>query len=289
MAASSSSAGESFDDSVRLAAREADPDRYVAALLSPRVIRADLIVLAAFAGEMRRIPGLVQEPMMGEIRYQWWRDQFAPLERGEKTGNPLADGLGAVMRRHRLPTGLLIGVVDAAASDLGGELAADDGELASRHARGDGALLELAAVIHGVVRTTAVDEACAEGGLVLALARALSRVPWHLAHGGLPMTQARLAAHGLDPSSPLPSLADPRLRAALDGTAGLVERRLEDLSAKLTRLPSAAFQPLLPVAMVRPYLTAQRRMGSDATHRLAEPSPLARAWTLWRASRRRAL
>lgn len=275
-----------LDESVRVLARSGDPDRYVAALLAPRAIRDDLIVLAAFSGEIGRIPGLVREPMMGELRYQWWRDQLAALDRAEPTGNPLADALGDIIRRHRLPLGLVEGIIDASAGDLRHDLPADDGELASRHARGDGALFELAAIIHGLERTTALDEACADAGLVLALARGLSRVPWHLAHGGLPVTKARLAAAGLDPAQGLPGPDDVGLQAALDGIRELARACHERLGTRLGRLPRAALAPLLPVAMLKPYLAAQTRIGSDAKRVLAQPTPLARAWALWRARRR---
>ena len=43
-------------EAVRAAARSLDRDRYLAALLSPRSARSDLIALAAFMGEVARIP-----------------------------------------------------------------------------------------------------------------------------------------------------------------------------------------------------------------------------------------
>ena len=62
------------DDVIRLAARAYERDRYLAALLSPAARRDDLLVLAAFAGDVGRIASSVSEPMMGAIRLQWWRD-----------------------------------------------------------------------------------------------------------------------------------------------------------------------------------------------------------------------
>lgn len=43
--------------------------------------------------ELQRIPYKVDEPMLGEIRLQWWRDQLKRLARGESVGHPVADGL----------------------------------------------------------------------------------------------------------------------------------------------------------------------------------------------------
>lgn len=55
---------------VRDTARTYAPDRYLAALLAPKSYRDDLIILAAFLGEMERIPKIVREPALGEIRLQ---------------------------------------------------------------------------------------------------------------------------------------------------------------------------------------------------------------------------
>lgn len=100
-------------DIVRHVAREHEPDRYVAALLAPRAVRADLIAVAAFSGEIDRVPRLVREPMMGEIRLQWWRDALGRSEEGAHTGHPVADALRQTMRRHDLPPVLLAGIIDA--------------------------------------------------------------------------------------------------------------------------------------------------------------------------------
>ena len=55
---------------VREAARSLEPDRYLSALLAPLAAREDLITLAAFLGEAARVPAIVSEPMIGEIRLQ---------------------------------------------------------------------------------------------------------------------------------------------------------------------------------------------------------------------------
>ena len=86
---------------VRIAARAFERDRYLAALLAPRTLRDDLIAIAAFAGEIGRIPTMVSEPMIGRIRLQWWRDVIDAGDRA--TGNPVADALNTSTARHTLP------------------------------------------------------------------------------------------------------------------------------------------------------------------------------------------
>ena len=54
--------------------RAHNPDRYLTALMAPRRVRGSLMALYAFNAELARIPALVSEPALGEIRLQWWRD-----------------------------------------------------------------------------------------------------------------------------------------------------------------------------------------------------------------------
>ena len=62
---------------VRDAARAYDRDRYLSALLAPSRARDDLVVLAAYLGEIQRVPLMIREALAGEIRLQWWRDALS--------------------------------------------------------------------------------------------------------------------------------------------------------------------------------------------------------------------
>ena len=92
-------------DEIRGLARTFEYDRYMTALLMPRASREGLVLLAAFAGELRRIPDLVTEPMIGAIRFQWWRDALEEI------------GQGGPVRKHEVTTPLSE-VLDAPAAHL---------------------------------------------------------------------------------------------------------------------------------------------------------------------------
>ena len=90
-------------DAIAASARAGEPDRYLAALLAPPSARPHLLALAAFLGELARVPARVtREPAMGQIRLQWWRDAIA-APAGARTGNPVADALRATIRTCHLP------------------------------------------------------------------------------------------------------------------------------------------------------------------------------------------
>ena len=59
--------------------QSADPDRLRAAQLADKEGRERLLILYAFHLELAKVPELVSEPMIGDIRYQWWRDAVAEI------------------------------------------------------------------------------------------------------------------------------------------------------------------------------------------------------------------
>lgn len=56
-----------------------DPDRFAAAMASPVAVRRVLFPLYAFNVEVSRAPWVTQEPMIAEMRLQWWRDALEEI------------------------------------------------------------------------------------------------------------------------------------------------------------------------------------------------------------------
>ena len=75
--------------------REGDRDRYLCALLAPDQARGSLASLYAFNLELARVRELVSEPMLGEVRMQWWKDLLDGETHGDASGHPVAGGVAA--------------------------------------------------------------------------------------------------------------------------------------------------------------------------------------------------
>lgn len=81
----------------------ADPDRFLAAMAAPVGARAVLLPLYAFNVEVSRAPWVTQEPMIAEMRLQWWRDALEEIGEGRSPRahevvtelGPLLDAEGA--------------------------------------------------------------------------------------------------------------------------------------------------------------------------------------------------
>ena len=54
--------------------RRHDRDRFLTALFAPAERREDLLALYAFNYEIAKTREVVSEPVLGQIRLQWWRE-----------------------------------------------------------------------------------------------------------------------------------------------------------------------------------------------------------------------
>lgn len=268
-------------DVVRLAARAHEQDRYLSALLAPRPVRGDLIALAAFAGEIARVPGYVSEPMLGEIRLQWWRDTLETQSAAAVScGNPIADAVAATMRTRSLALATLEACIDGYARRLDDTPFADTAALLANLDATEGNLFALALRIAGGETGPVLDAARAFG-----LARLLLELPVTLAQGKVLLPLDRLAAHALDPGTLRKDEAGGRLAPVVAELAGLARSHTDNLARHWHEASLAIRAALRPVALVRPYLElSQRRSGS--LFEVRDIAPLTRVWRLWRGGYR---
>ena len=270
------------EDVVRASARAFEIDRYLSALLSPRPLRQDLIALAAFAGEIARIPAFVSEPMMGEIRLQWWREALENTDLAIRSGHPIADAVRITAARHRLPMGLLIGFIDAQSPLLHDEPIADDQALTAHLAKTEGALFELTLRILG--RSDEVAHAAAlAAGRAYGIARLLVELPASWAQGRILIPQSRLRAAGLEIAEVQAGVAADRLAPVFRGLIAETRRNLDEARSYGRSLNRAQHKPFLPLAVVEPYLRAFQRDGRDPLREPLDIAPLSRVWALLRS------
>lgn len=266
-------------DDILSTARSYQYDVYLAATLAPRRHRADLLLLAAFAGEMARIATTVGEPTIAAIRLQWWRDALAAAA-DQRSGNPLADALRDAVTRHGLPVGLLIGHIDAQELELYADLADDLHALEIHFAKRDGALFNLAARILGAAPTGDEAEAVAAGARAYGLARSLAEFAWRQPARQLLVPRDRADAHGVAPGQALDAAG---IAAARPLIAELADAARHDLATfRHTRhgRRRALRTALLPVALTETYLAFAERQFDAAKTGETGPSRLTRSWRL---------
>lgn len=82
--------------------RERDLDRYLATLYAPPAARAGLFALHALDLELAEVARSTTEPMLGQIRLAWWREQLQTLDGGARPAPPVL----AALADHLLPAGI---------------------------------------------------------------------------------------------------------------------------------------------------------------------------------------
>jgi phytoene synthase len=80
----------------------ADRDRYLAVLHAPVVARDGLFALFALDLELAQVVATTSEPLLGEIRLAWWREQLARLDSAPAPVQPTL----AALAQHVLPAGV---------------------------------------------------------------------------------------------------------------------------------------------------------------------------------------
>lgn len=269
-------------DVVRIAARAHERDRYLAALLAPAEARGGLLALAAFAGEIQRIPATVSEPMAAAIRLQWWREAVASPAHDASTGHPVADAIRSAIRAHGLPPDRVTGFIDAVSDTLAADPVPDDTALAAYLGETETALYELALTILAGPRAAAGRAPLvAAAGRATGLTRLLAELPAHVAEGRLLIPRTRLDAAGLTLEALRSDTTPAALAPLLDGLAADARRALADARTLLAGLPRPAYTAFLPLALVEPHLQLLRKRGHDPLRHVAELLPLGRVWRLW--------
>lgn len=109
------------DDCAELV-RNGDPDRFLSALTAPPEQRARLLVLYAFNLELARVPWISKEPMIAEMRLQFWRDIIDGIADGKPVPSHVVAGpLVELVRQQNLPCELLQTMIDERRFDIANE------------------------------------------------------------------------------------------------------------------------------------------------------------------------
>lgn len=103
--------------------RRADRDRFLCSLFAPEPARRGLLALLAFEHELARTPSVTSEPMLAEIRLEWWREAVGEAAGERKPrAQPIVEALTEIARRHGLSVEMFVGLIDAHAEEIEGAL-----------------------------------------------------------------------------------------------------------------------------------------------------------------------
>lgn len=267
--------------------RRDDKERWLAALFIPAEVRPHAHALYAFSLEAARVGLRVTEPVLGEIRLQWWRDAVEGQNAGEAKASPAAAALLDTMARFSLPKAPLLEVIDARLSrDVYGEAMESDEALESYAEATEANLFRLAMLILSEEETAAGFAAARHAGIACGITHLLRALPRHRGRGKALVPAEILARHGMRREGLAAGQASPEACAALADLRALARRHLRAFAEGLHGLPDKIRAPLLPAALCEPYLQLMEKPGHDPLKSIVELPQWKKQWILWRASRR---
>ncbi|HRD28937.1 MAG TPA: squalene/phytoene synthase family protein [Caulobacter sp.] len=211
-----------MDEDLDALVRRVDPDRWLSSrFVADAAARADLVALYALDHELVRIPQVVSDPLMGEIRMTWWREGLEEIADGRRPrSHPVLRAIAA----SALPTLALAALAEARLGDLDGP---KTGEAALAHADAtEGLLMALAA--RRLSPTATADH-------VRQAARAVALAKTDASAALVALRASRTELPAL-PVAAFPAVAHAALvgRHARGGAPGDLEKRLRILLAVLT-------------------------------------------------------
>lgn len=259
--------------------RTRDRDLWLACLFAPQDARKHIHALYAFTREAADVGGKVTQPLLGEMRLQWWVDA---LEGGAAQGegaraNPVADALIDTIERFALPSGEFVALAEAYVFDLYDDSMPTWEALEDYCRRTTSAPMRWAARILGADLQAPSARAFEEAGVALGLTRILRT----LAKG---RNQEKFLPDEAFARNGAPEPQREEFRPALRQMRLLAQSHYDEARRLAVDLGPAR-AALLPAATTPLYLERLARSDYDTHRPLGEPSPLRRQWRIWRASR----
>ena len=261
--------------------RRYDRDRFLCSLFAPADRRDDLLALYAFNAALARVRETVTEPLLGEIRLQWWRDSIAAIYDGKSQHDPTLNALSGAVGRRGLSRPRLEKLIDGRSRDL------DDRSFETLDALIDyteatsSSLIAVALEVLGAGETEAVREAGRHVGIAWALIGLLRAIPYHSASGRRYLPDDVALMVGMDLShQPLRQGSEPLGRAI----ARVAQVAVEHLTAARRYrgvLPRSAVAALLPATLADSDLKTLARCDYDPFDARVQSGGGGRLLRLW--------
>ena len=164
--------------------RQHDPDRFLAVMSLPVKYRAPLISVYAFNLELARIPYLTAEPMIAEMRLQFWREVIEDGYAGKTRAHEVAEPFARLLQDTSIAQPDCMRLIDARQWDIHEKRFKDDAAFEQYMENTGGALARIAAAALGA------DDLQRTRASVSAIGGAVAR--WMISYHDL-------KAHGISP------------------------------------------------------------------------------------------
>ena len=258
-----------------------DRDRYVADLFAPDPFRKHLFALHAFSAEVARVREVVSDPMLGEIRLQWWRDTIT----NGTGGHPVAVALNATISKFALPKEAFLRLIDARIFDLYDDPMPSLLDLEGYAGDTSSSLIQLASIILAGGQNPGTADAAGHAGVAYALTGIMRALPIHVGRGQTFLPIGMMGTRSVDVRALLARETTPELRTLLADLRTIARQHLVEAERDIADLALPVRAAFLPLALLRPYLERMDRADYDPFTDRVELPAWRRQWIIWRAAR----
>jgi NADH dehydrogenase [ubiquinone] 1 alpha subcomplex assembly factor 6 len=243
--------------------RAHDPERFLISLFAADEDREALHALYAFNLELARIAGLVSEPLLGQVRLQWWREAIEGIYAGAPRRHEVVLALSDAVHERGLPREMFETMITGREIELDSEPPGTMKQLESYLRATSGELVAAGLLIVGVGDGDDLMEAGRRAGIArgyLTVIRALrSQAGRH--HPLIP--GEILSRHGMTPEHIAQGQASSTLPKAIEELSHRAQDHLMQARRLAVRPARRHMAPLLSAALVPSYLGALRSVDYD--------------------------
>lgn len=253
-----------------------DHDRYLTILYAPEKKRNALYGLYAFNYEISSIREAVSEPMLGEIRLQWWREAIDDIYQGKTRNHEIIPSLAAAVAENNLPRDMLMAVIEGRAQDLYDENPATMSELEDYLAITAGNLSSLAVHILG---QRDIDGLARRMGIAWGYVGLIRSITYHISLKKSYIPSQLMEKHNV--SSKFLSQDQPEeMKCILEELYDQAEQNLNYIHENRNRIGSESRSVFLLSSLARSYMKTIKKADYNAFKLEEKAAALSRHWRL---------
>ncbi len=262
-------------------------ERYLSTLYAPITARPGLIALYAFACEISRVRELVNEPMPGEIRLQWWHDAVSGKDHGDVQHNPVAQAILETVTHFKLPREPLLNLIEARRFDLYSDPMPTLNDLEGYCGETSSALILLASMIlSGKPSDRQVSDACGHGGVAYAMSGLMQTLAWQASRHQQFVPNDVLAHHNVMASALQGKTSDDGVWAVFEEMIDHAKAHLDSCEHALKGIDLSVLPAFLPVFQVELFFNEADKDSFEPLQVCGGAPHIWRMWHMWRTSRR---
>lgn len=267
--------------------RRYDRPRFLLCQFAPPDRREALLALLAFNLEIAKTREVVSEPLLGQMRLQWWRESLEPVFAAPDAPvrrHAVLDVLAPAVRSYGLSAAAFEALLTAREQDLEPDPPPTEVAFLAYAEAISAPLLHLMLAVLSADDADSLAAARA-AGTAHAIAGLLAAIPVQARQGRVTLPTELLASHGLTPRALIDAKA-PRLPALVARLAAHARRSLAEARSLRPGVAREAMPVLLSASLATNLLGRLAQAGHDPFHpslRRADPWLVPRlTWGAWR-------